>query len=120
MNCAIRTGEILSHIRDHNLRPIADSGGPVFVICDRYNGVWMEHLLDGVVWAELSGDGALAVCQLDLFFRHQKADGSCPLRCWITASATGRSRSVFPSAACVWMPCGCARMKKSWPIGTAA
>lgn len=49
MNCAIRTGEILLHIRGHNLRPIADSGGSVFVICDRYNGVWMEHLLDGVV-----------------------------------------------------------------------
>lgn len=79
MNCAIRTGEILSHIRGHNLRPIADSGGSVFVICDRYNGVWMEHLLDGVVWAELSGDGALAVCQLDLFFRHQKADGQLPI-----------------------------------------
>ena len=75
----MNTSEIKEHILSCNIKRIGASETPVFVISDRYNGVWMEHLLDAVVWAELSGDTSTAFGQMDLFFDYQKPDGQLPL-----------------------------------------
>ena len=51
---------ILERIRAVHLRNIANSDGPVFYISDTYPGVWMEHVYDSIVWADLSGENEVA------------------------------------------------------------
>jgi len=43
---------ILDRIYAHHLRLWGGSKGNVFFISDTYPGVWMEHLYDGVAWAD--------------------------------------------------------------------
>lgn len=72
----------MDRIRRVHLRKLAGSEDNVVYISDTYPGVWLEHVLDGVAWAELSGQVGVAKAQADLFLRHQKADGQLPCLVW--------------------------------------
>ena len=87
---AAACGEALTRLREHHLRPLAGSQGNVLFISGEYNGVWLEHVFDGVVWAELTGESAVAREEADLFLRHQKEDGQIP--CFVWESKIGYSQ----------------------------
>lgn len=82
--------EALTRLREHHLRPLAGSRGNVVFISAEYNGVWLEHVYDGVVWAQLTGESDVAREEADLFLRHQKADGQLP--CYVWESKIGYSQ----------------------------
>ena len=71
--------EIETHIREKQLRVLADSDGPVFYISDRYAGVWLEQTYDAVYWADYTGDTSVAKNQIGLLFKHQRSDGHLPM-----------------------------------------
>lgn len=79
---------ILARIYDHHLRPWAGSQGNVFFISDCYPGVWMEHLYDGVAWADyMPAEHAVSKNHIRVFFDHQKENGQLP--CYIWANEVG-------------------------------
>lgn len=82
--------DILERTRSVHLRNIANSDGPVFYISDHYPGVWMEHIYDGLVWADLSGENEVAKNYVKLFIDNQKPDGQLP--CYIWHTKTGYSQ----------------------------
>ncbi len=81
---------ILERIRAVHLRNIANSDGPVFYISDTYPGVWMEHVYDSIVWADLSGENEIAKNYVKLFIDNQKPDGQLP--CYVWHNKTGYSQ----------------------------
>ena len=85
-NCRI----VLDRLRTVHLRTIADSQGPVVYISDAYPGVWLEHVYDGVVWAQLTGETDVARNYVSLFLDHQSADGQLP--CYVWQHKTGYSQ----------------------------
>ena len=82
-NCRIA----MERLKTVHIRPIADSKGPVVYISDTYPGVWLEHVYDGLVWAQLTGDWAPARNYISLFIDHQKEDGQLP--CYVWADKVG-------------------------------
>jgi len=53
---------------------------PVLRISDQYPGVWLEHSLDSIIFARLFPEHRYAARNMvELFLRHQKADGQFPL-----------------------------------------
>ena len=64
-NCRIA----LERLHSVHIRTIADSKGPVVYISDTYPGVWLEHVYDGLVWAQLTGDYAPARNYISLFIK---------------------------------------------------
>ena len=85
-NCRVA----LERLRTVHLRTIADSRGPVVYISDAYPGVWLEHVYDGVVWAQLTGETDVAHNYVSLFLDHQSADGQLP--CYVWQHKTGYSQ----------------------------
>lgn len=85
-NEAIRQAcyQILERMRTYHIKKIADSDGPVVYISDAYPGVWMEHVYDSLVWADLTGDNQVPRNYVKLFIDHQKEDGQLPCYVWHT------------------------------------
>ncbi|MDD6033104.1 MAG: trehalase family glycosidase [Oscillospiraceae bacterium] len=79
---ALSCRQILNRIRTVHLREINGSEGPVLYISDAYPGVWLEHVYDGLVWAELTGENQVARSYVRLFLKHQKPDGQLPCYVW--------------------------------------
>ena len=78
-----KTALAKERIRSVHLRPIANSGGNVFLISTAYPGVWMEHAYDALCYAQLGIDGnasQVAQNQLMLFIKNRKPDGHLPYR----------------------------------------
>ena len=74
---------ILDRIYDHHLRLWGGSQGNVFFISDTYPGVWMEHLYDGVAWADyMPAEHEISKNHLDLFLTKQTPDGQLPCYIW--------------------------------------
>ena len=79
---------ILDRIHSHHLRPWHGSEGNIFFISDQYPGVWLEHLYDGVSWADYCPEHhEVSRNQVRLFLKWQKPDGQLP--CYIWASEVG-------------------------------
>ncbi len=69
---------IYERIASHHIRPLA--GKKLFVISSQYNGLWLEHVYDAVMFAKM--DKAylpLAKDTIEVFIEHQK-DGQYPFR----------------------------------------
>ena len=78
---------ILDRIYDHHLRLWGGSKGNVFFISDTYPGVWMEHLYDGVAWADYRPEEReVAKNHIDVFLSKQTEEGQLP--CYIWANET--------------------------------
>lgn len=73
---------ILERVRSHHIKKIANSDGPVVYISDTYPGVWMEHIYDSLVWAELTGENQVCKNYVKLFIDNQKPDGQLPCYVW--------------------------------------
>lgn len=85
-NCRIA----LERLKGVHLRPFAGSAGPVVYISDTYPGVWLEHVYDGLVWAQLTGEYDVARNYIKLFIDRQTAEGQLP--CYIWTHKTGYSQ----------------------------
>ncbi len=77
-------GRIMDRLREKHIRTIANSDGPVVYISDTYPGVWMEHIYDGLVWAQLTGETEVAKNYVRLFLKNQRPDGQLPCFVWET------------------------------------
>lgn len=73
---------VMQRLRSLHIKNIADSDGPVVYISDTYPGVWMEHVYDSLVWAELTGENQVPKAYVSLFLKHQKEDGQLPCFVW--------------------------------------
>ncbi|MBQ8600701.1 MAG: HAD-IA family hydrolase [Clostridia bacterium] len=74
-----RCKELLREIRTkHIVSMVEYQKEPIFFISERYPGVWLEHVYDGIVWAELSGEWEIARNYAQLFLTYQKKDGQLP------------------------------------------
>ena len=52
---------------------------PLLLICDKYPGIWLEHLYDSVFYATMDPSKRyLAENAIDLFISNQSADGQFP------------------------------------------
>lgn len=79
---------ILDRIYAHHLRLWGGSKGNVFFISDQYPGVWMEHLYDGVAWADyMPAEREVSKHHIDVFLSKQTPEGQLP--CYIWANEIG-------------------------------
>ena len=93
-----RYEQALRRIREFHIKSFPGQEGPLFLISTTYPGVWMEHVYDGIKYAELEPeDGArVARNQTLLFIRNQKEDGHLPynvLDASIIPASSGFSRA---------------------------
>ena len=74
-----RVEEVLTQIKTKHLCAFPDHPTPLFKISEQYNGYWLEHAFDALVWSYLSEDGgAMARSHINLFLNRQKSDGQLP------------------------------------------
>ena len=77
-----KTGYALAtqRIEEFHLRSFPGQAGPLFLISTTYPGVWMEHVYDGVKYAQLEPEKGKEIArnQTLLFIRNQKKDGRLP------------------------------------------
>lgn len=74
--------QILERFRTVTLKKIANSDGPVIYVSDEYPGMWLEHVYDSLVWAELSGENEVPKNCVKMFLDNQSADGQLPCYVW--------------------------------------
>lgn len=72
--------QALERIRNFHIKSFPGQEGPLFLISTTYPGVWMEHVYDGIKYAELEPEKGKIVArnQTLLFIRNQKEDGHLP------------------------------------------
>ncbi len=79
---------ILERIYDHHLRRWAGSQGNVFFIADTYPGIWMEHMYDGVAWANyMPAEHDVSKYHISAFLDRQTQEGQLP--CYVWANEVG-------------------------------
>ena len=75
----IRYYEAMERIKTKNIGCFKGYDKPLFLISDKYPGVWLEHAYDSVFFAKLEPDYTnIAKNVLELFLHKQKADGQFP------------------------------------------
>lgn len=75
----IRYNEAMERIKTKNIGCFKGYDKPLFLISDKYPGVWLEHAYDSVFFAKLEPDYTnIAKNVLELFLHKQKADGQFP------------------------------------------
>lgn len=87
---ASRCEEAYNRLRKEHVRTVHQYPYPVLAISTWYPGVWLEHVYDGVVWAELTGETEVCLSYLNLFLDYQKEDGQLP--CYIVEEMVGYSQ----------------------------
>ena len=71
--------EITERLETVHLRPLPGETDPVLMISDRYCGVWLEHVYDGVFYGEMDpAKGEIAKTPCACFFPIRKKTGSFP------------------------------------------
>jgi hypothetical protein len=81
----------LSRIESVHIKSFPGQAGPVFLISTAYPGVWMEHVYDALVYANLNpAGGEVARNQTLLFLRNQKPSGRMPFNVIDSSVAAGR------------------------------
>lgn len=72
--------QALSRIRNFHIKTFPGQAGPLFLISTTYPGVWLEHVYDGIKYAELEPEAGREVArnQTLLFIRNQKPNGRLP------------------------------------------
>lgn len=85
----------LSRIESVHIKSFPGQAGPVFLISTAYPGVWMEHVYDAIMYANLSpAGGEVARNQTLLFLRNQKPSGRMPFNVIDSSVAAGRYGSA--------------------------
>jgi len=83
---------VLDRIHSHHLRTWNGLDGNIFFISDAYPGVWLEHVYDGVAWADYCPEQhEVSRNQVRLFLNWQKPDGQLP--CYVWATKTGYTQT---------------------------
>ena len=72
--------QAMDRIKGFHIKTFPGQAGPLFLISTTYPGVWMEHVYDGIKFAELEPEMGKEVArnQTLLFIRNQKPDGRLP------------------------------------------
>lgn len=71
--------EITSRIENIHISCFKDIDKPLFLISEQYPGVWMEHVYDSVLLAQMDKKYLpIAENAINLFIDHQKASGQLP------------------------------------------
>ncbi len=71
--------DVLDHIQNVNIKSFPGHPEPLFLISNTYPGVWLEHVYDSVLWAQLCPEMAyVARAAVELFLDNQKPDGQLP------------------------------------------
>lgn len=71
--------EIIKEIYDNHIVELFKGSGKVFKISDVYDGVWLEHAYDGVVWVDIDSSAPeISLNQVNLFLKGQRDDGQLP------------------------------------------
>ena len=80
MEIAAKYRQAMDRIQNVHIKSFPGQAGPLFLISTAYPGVWMEHVYDGIKYAELEPEAGKAVAknQTLLFIRNQKEDGRLP------------------------------------------
>ncbi len=76
--------KIEDRIETKHIYTFAGQKKPLFLISDTYFGVWLEHVLDSVLYADLYPEKGRAVAKntIELFINNQRADGQYPCYVW--------------------------------------
>ena len=84
--------EVLEHIKTVNIKTFPGHKEPLFLISDTYPGVWLEHVYDSVLWAQLCPEMAYtARAAVELFLDEQNPEGQFP--CYVLDSSNPRSKA---------------------------
>ena len=76
-------GEIQKRIDDVHIACFGGMDKPLFLICDTYPGVWLEHVYDAVFYAQMvPGRTDIAVNTVRAFLDRQRPDGQLPCYIW--------------------------------------
>ena len=68
--------EVLEHIKIVNIKTFPGHKEPLFLISNTYPGVWLEHVYDSVLWAQLCPEMAyVARAAVELFLDGQNLEG---------------------------------------------
>ncbi len=88
--------QALSRIRDFHIKTFPGQAGPLFLISTTYPGVWLEHVYDGVKYAELEPEAGREVArnQTLLFIRNQKPNGRLPFNVLDASIVKGKRQPV--------------------------
>lgn len=87
-------GNVLERVQEalveleQNIIPVNGYKAPVLIEGGIYQGIWLEcgpH--EGLIYAEETGDTAVALANHEIFFHHQREDGQFP--CWIRKHGVG-------------------------------
>jgi len=72
--------QAMERIKSFHIKTFPGQPGPIFLISTTYPGVWMEHVYDGIKFAELEPEIGKEVArnQTLLFIRNQLPDGRLP------------------------------------------
>ena len=52
---------------NENIRSINNYKEKLIVISNRYNGIWLEHVYDSIIYARLFNDYSIAINTINLF-----------------------------------------------------
>lgn len=89
--------EVLEHIKTVNIKTFPGHKEPLFLISDTYPGVWLEHVYDSVLWAQLCPEMAYtARAAVELFLDEQNLEGQFP--CYVLDSSNPRSKAFGQTA----------------------
>ena len=95
MNIQAKYDQALERIRSFHIKSFPGQAGPLFLISTTYPGVWMEHVYDGIKYAELEPAAGREVArnQTLLFIRNQRPDGRLPYNVLDASIVKGAGRS---------------------------
>lgn len=83
---------VMDRILSLHIKPFPGLPEPLFLISNTYPGVWLEHVYDGIAWAQLEPSMAsVARAQVKLFLDHQKEDGQLP--CYVLDCSNPSARN---------------------------
>jgi len=71
---------------NENIRSINNYKEKVIVISNRYNGIWLEHVYDSIIYARLFNDYSIAINTINLFIDLQNELGQLP--CFIKSDSS--------------------------------
>lgn len=96
MDIQKKYAQALSRIRDFHIKTFPGQAGPLFLISTTYPGVWLEHVYDGIKYAELEPESGKEVArnQTLLFIRNQKPDGRLPFNVLDASIVKGNRQPV--------------------------
>ena len=75
---------LTAHIEEKNVCVFRGRQKPLFLISENYHGVWLEHLFDAIIYAEMYPEKGKEIAEntIELFLSNQKENGQYPCYVW--------------------------------------